>query len=220
MDVKPEIRRQIRAWREQESTFYGAALSEAELYMIGVKLVRAIADSLNTISDLGELVNHYSDVDVQYVLPIADSLDAPLAVFLDYASALGAGFYVRSQEILENQIQQQARERIQATSQTDGQWVTLYDEQTRRNGVTFFWRLEMHLRSGIGLQTTCELDWQQGRVYVLELLALDPATGRICREAKLPDSKQEFSTEDELTAAVAEAHQKYAAIEVNHGPCV
>ncbi|MCI0709246.1 MAG: hypothetical protein L0154_03700 [Chloroflexi bacterium] len=220
MQVKPEVQQQIRAWREQESKYYAAALSEAELYMVGIQLVRAIANNLRTIDDIEELVGYYRGLDVQYVLPIADALDTPLAVFLDYASALGAAFYVRTQEIREEKIQQQARERILAASRANQQWVTLYHDETLRNGITFFWHLEMNLRNGIGLQTACELDFQKGRVYVLELLVLNPETGRVCRDIKLPDSKQEFRTQDELTAAIADLRQKHVATEVNHGSCL
>ncbi|MCI0712768.1 MAG: hypothetical protein L0154_21610 [Chloroflexi bacterium] len=220
MQVNPDIQQQIRAWRDQESKYYAAALSEAELYMVGIQLVRAIANNLRTINSLEELIDYYRGLDVQYVLPIADALDSPLAVFLDYASALGAAFYVRTQEIREENIQRQARERILAASRTDQQWVTLYHDETLRNGITFFWHLEMNLRNGIGLQTACELDLQKGRVYVLELLVLNLETGRVCRDIKLPDSKYEFTAQAELTAAIAELRQKYAATEVNHGACL
>jgi hypothetical protein len=225
MEVRPEIRQQIRAWREQESKFYAAALSEAELYMAGIQLVRAIANNLSNISDLDALVRYHSQLDVEYVLPIADTLDTPLAVFLDYTFALGAAFHVRAQEIQEEKIKKQAQVRILSASQdneSNQRWVVLYDEKSQRNGITFFWRLEMHLTNGIGLQTSCELDFEKGRVYVVELLVLDPHNGHICRDVKLPDAKQEFRSQDELGAAVVALRQKYqniAASEVDHGSC-
>ena len=88
--------------------------------------------------------------------------------------------------------------------------MTLYNNEQLGQGVTFFQRLEMHLPDGLGIYSAIELDWEKGRVYVVEPLVLDPATGDPQREVRPPDPRQEFATQQELAVAVMTLRKKYS----------
>jgi hypothetical protein len=68
----------------------------------------------------------------------------------------------------------------------------------------------MHLPDGVGLYTAVELDWEKGRVYVVEPIMLDPATGEPLRGVTPPDPRREFATHEELVAEVARLRSKYS----------
>jgi hypothetical protein len=204
-----EIHQQIAAWRKGEDRYYQAVLVEPELYTVGIQLVRAVVNRLSHLTEVEALVEAYHQFQTGDLVAIAEEMDLPRRYFLNYDLAREAAFYLRYQEILEAQAQTDMQAHI-AVAQTQGvEWVTLYDNETSRHGQTFFQKLEMHLPDGLGLYTAVELDWEQGRVYVLEPLWLDPATGQPQPGIAPPNPKQEFTTREELAAAVAKLRDKY-----------
>ena len=68
----------------------------------------------------------------------------------------------------------------------------------------------MHLSSGMGLYSAIELDWEKGRLYVVEPIVLDPATGEPMRKVRPPDPRQEFTTHEEMAAVLATLREKYS----------
>ena len=210
--TEQDIHTQVTAWRRTEGRFYGSVLYDADLYMASLRLVREVVNSLADVEDLETLVDRFAQVDARYVIPIADGLDIPQLVLLDYDLVLGAAFYLRSQEIQEAVSWSKAEARIAAAREQGQAWVVLYDEEAQRNGYTFFRRLEMHLPDGVSLHTANELDWEKGRVFAIETLMLDPQTGRIRQGVKPPDPRQEFTTREAMLQAVAALRDKYSDI--------
>jgi hypothetical protein len=208
--TKQEIQAQALAWRKAEDRFYQSALTIPEVYTDSIRLVRALADGLNSIAEAESLLQAYQNFDLDQVELSAEKLALPHLDFIDFELARDAAFYLRYQEILETQDRAGIQTRL-AEAQVEGaQWVMLYNNETKRQGRTFFQRLEMHLPDGLGLYTAVELDWEKGRVYVVEPIMLDPASGEPRRGVMPPDPRQEFATREELAAAVARLREKYS----------
>jgi hypothetical protein len=204
-----ELQPYIAEWRAIEDRFYRQILNDADLYMIGIRLVRAVADSLGTTADLATLVELFQRSSSDDVAAIADTLDAPQVVLLDCQLALGAAFYLRAQEIQQTRAQADVQDRLAAARAQGQGWVALYDQESRRQGHTFFQRLDMRLADGFGLRSASEMDWEKGRVFVLEPLLLDPATGQPRRDHPAPEPQQEFTTRAALDLALAALREKY-----------
>ena len=204
-----EIQAYIAELRSIEDRFYRAILNDSDSYMLGIRLVRAVADSLRSIVDLEMLVERFQQTGSDYVVPIADTLGAPQVLLLDYQLALGAAFYLRAQEIAEDRTTADVQARLAAARAQDQRWVVIDERETRRYGRTFFRRLEMRLSDGFSLYVASELDWEKGHIYVVEPLLLDPSTGRP-RQGAPPEPRQEFATREELMQAVEVLRKKYA----------
>ncbi|MCL4298783.1 MAG: hypothetical protein KJ077_23800 [Anaerolineae bacterium] len=210
MSVEDEITAQVNTWRKMEDKYYASVLNVPEFYMAGIRLVRAVVDCLKDVTSPAALLDTYRRTGVDLVAEVADGLDVPQLAFLNYDLARDTAFYLRYQEIMEAQAEVEVKARI-ATARAEGaEWAVLYDNETSRHGHSFFQRLEIHLPDGLGLYTAVELDWEKGRLYVLEPLALDPDTGQPRRGVAPPDSRQEFTTRAELAAAVAVLREKYS----------
>ena len=205
-----EIQAYTAEWRAIEDRFYRQILNDPDLYMLGIRLVRAVADSLQEIDDLGTLVERFQRTGSDEAAAIADTLDAPQVVLLDCQLALGAGFYLRAQEIQERGARADFQARLADARARGLRWVALYDQETRRHGHTFFQRLEMRLSDGFSLRSASEMDWEKGRVYVLEPLLLDLATGLPRRGVPAPAPRQEFATRTALMDALDALREQYA----------
>jgi hypothetical protein len=205
-----EIQAYIAELRSMEDKFFRTILNDSASYMLGIRLVRAVADSLRSIADLETLVERFQQTGSDYVVPIADTLGAPQVLLLDYQLALGAAFYLRAQEIMEESTKADVQARLAAARAQDQRWVVIDERETQRYGRTFFRRLEMRLPDGFGLYIASELDWEKGHIYVVEPLVLDPATSKPRRGATPPEPRQEFATREELMQAVETLREKYA----------
>ena len=212
METHDLLQTYLNQWRKAEDKFYGAALSAPELYMAGIKLVRGIVGTLADIETVESLLEAYPDrVSIDQVEAVGEQLEIAQRDFLDYNLAREAAFYLRYQEILGTQAKNDIQAKIKAARDGREAWVTLYNKEQPGRGVTFFQRLEMHLPDGLGIYSAIELDWEKGRVYVVEPLVLDSATGEPRREIRPPDPRQEFSNHEEMTATLLVLRQKYSA---------
>jgi hypothetical protein len=204
-----ELQAYIAELRSIEDQFFRAVLNDADSYMLGIRLVRAVADSLKPIADLATLVEYFQRTGSDYVIPIADTLGAPQVMLLDYQLALGAAFYLRAQEIQDGSTRADLQARLDAARAQGQRWLVLDERETRRYGRTFFRRLEMRLPDGFSIYTASELDWERGHLYVLEPMWLDTDTGQPRRGIAPPEPRQEFATHEELTRAVEVLREKY-----------
>jgi len=204
-----ELQAYIAELRSIEDQFFRSVLNDSDSYMLGIRLVRAVADSLKPIADLTTLVEYFQRTGSDYVIPIADTLGAPQVMLLDYQLALGAAFYLRAQEIQEGSTRADLQARLDAARAQGQRWLVLDERETRRYGRTFFRRLEMRLSDGFGLYTASELDWEKGHLYVLEPMLLDTDTGQPRRGIAPPEPRQEFATHEELMRAVEALREKY-----------
>ena len=206
-DVQPYL----LEWRGMEDRFYRSVLHESEMYMLGIRLVRAVAGSLELIDSFPALVARFGHSSVNDVIPVADGLGEPRVVLLDYQLALGAAFYLRAQEIREVQTDASLREQVDAARDQGREWVTLIDAETRRYGQSFFQKLEMRLSDGFGILTSSELDWEKGRIYVVEPLLLDPRSGRRRTGATRPEPTRECATLAEMQRTADDIRARYAS---------
>lgn len=208
--AEQEIQALALTWRKAEDRFYQAALNTPEVYADGIRLVRALANSLSHVAEADELVQLYQNYDLDHIGLIADELALAHGDFIDFELARDAAFYLRYQEILDQQDQARIQARLAEAQAQGAEWVTLYDNETRRQGRTYFQRLEMRLPDGLGLYTAVELDLEKGRVYVVEPMFLNPSTGEPRRGVTPPDPREEFRTREELATAVARLREKYS----------
>ena len=178
--------------------------------MGAIRLVRAIIDSLQDITNLDSLVLRFQDIDASYVTPIAKGLDLPQLVMLNYELTLSVAFYLRSREILESQALSQTKDLVSKAREDGKEWVVIYDHETEHNGYSFFRRLEVHLSDGLSLHIASELDFEKGRIYSLEPMVLDLKTGRIKKDSASPDPRQEFLTKEKLMSEVVRLREKYS----------
>jgi hypothetical protein len=156
------------------------------------------------------LLEAYPDMTIRRVADIAETLDIIQRDFLDYNLARDAAFYLRHREILEAQAKTEMEARIAEAQAVGDPWVTLFNTEQAGQGTPFFQRLEMHLPDGLGIYSAIELDWEKGRVYVVEPLVLDPASGELLHEIRPSDPRQEFTNREAMIAAVAALRQKYS----------
>jgi hypothetical protein len=201
-----EVQAYIAELRRVEERCFRAIMSDSDLYMLGVRLVRAVADSLAQIDDLSVLCEHLQRSSSDDVIPIAAALGAPQVVLLDYQLALGAAYALRVQEIQEQQGRVALGARLQAARASGSSWALLHDVTTRRYGQSLFQRLEMRLADGMALRYGGELDWERGLVYFSEQLWLDPETA--LPRSKVVEARREFGCAEELLAAVAALRQQ------------
>ena len=178
--------------------------------MGAIRLVRAIIDSLQDITNLDSLVLRFQDIDASYVTPIAKGLDLPQLVMLNYELTLSVAFYLRSREILESQALSQTKDLVSKAREDGKEWVVIYDHETEHNGYSFFRRLEVRLSDGLSLHIASELDVEKGRIYSLEPMVLDLKTGRIKKDSASPDPRREFLTKEKLMSEVVRVREKYS----------
>ena len=206
-----DMHAQVMAWRQAEDRYYQSVLAAPELYTAGIQLVRAVVDQLSQVTDPEALLETYHQFEASHIVAVAEAMDLPRRHFLNYDLARDAAFYLRYQEILEATAQAELQAKLAEAHAQGAEWVTLYDNETQRQGQTFFQKLEIHLPDGVGLYTGVELDWEQGRVYILEPIRLDPTTGQPQRGLTPPDPKQEFTTRADLAVATARLRDKYSS---------
>ncbi len=203
-----EIREYLSELRKIEDKFYRTVLNESETYMLAIRLVRAIADSLRSISDLATLIERFQRSSSDEVIPIADTLDAPQVILLDYPLALGAAFYLRAQEIQEEYGRAALQGRL---AEAQGQsWVVVFDYEQTRYGKPFSRRLEMRVSDGFSLYSSSELDMDKGWVYTVEPMWIDRVTGKQCQDIALTEPRQEFTTHVAMLEAAATLRRKYS----------
>jgi hypothetical protein len=196
-----ELKAYIAELRKIEDDYYREVLGDAELYIVGIRLVRAIADTLRSLTTVQRLITRFKRTGSDYVGPIAETLNTPRALFINYQKALGAAFYLRMQELEEDQARSAWLQRVTEASGHAAGWIVVYDLEQQRYGRKFAHRLEMHVPEGLSIRTWSDLDWEKGLIYIVEPLLLDPLTGKPRHDAKLTETSQEFTTPAEMRAA-------------------
>jgi hypothetical protein len=205
-----DIREYVTEWRKLEDKFYRTVLNEAEMYMLAIRLVRALTDTLTPIADLPTLIDQFQRSSSEDVIPIADSLEAPQVMVLDYQLALGAAFYLRAQEIQDELALAEMQGRIAAARAQGQRWVIIYDREQKRYGKRLPQRLEMRVADGMGLYAAGELDMEKGLVYAVEPMMFDLTTGKQRQGIALPEPRQEFATYEAMMQAFEALRQKYS----------
>ncbi len=204
-----EIREYLTELRQFEDKFYRTVLNEPETYMLGIRLVRAIADSLKPITELDTLIARFQRTGSDDVIPVADSLNAPQVILLDYQLALGAAFYLRAQEIQEDNGRVAMRNRIMEAQACGQSWVVVFDYEQTRYGKPFSRRLEVRISDGFSVYSSSELDMNTGLIYVVEPMWIDLITGKPRQDMMSTEPRQEFATHAAMLEAVAALRRQY-----------
>lgn len=169
-------------WRAAEHQLYPLLLNDPAAYRRGVLAVRALAD---------ELVSAASGAALEAAWPAYAGPGGRAAQVLAQSGAgseeaslaelvAGAAFALRARELAAEADAAAVAARIAAAVAAGDEWVVLR-EIGRREHAAFgsYRRLEMHLPDGAGLHLCAELSPEDGRpVFVVEAVALDPASGR------------------------------------------
>ena len=205
-----EIRAYVAEWRKDEDKYYRAVLSDANTYMLAIRLVRAIADTLRPITELPPLVEQFQRSSSDDVVPLADSLETPQVMMLDYQLALGAAFYMRAQEIQNELAMAEVQQRLAEAMAHGRRWIIIYDREQKRYGKRLVQRLEMRTTDGLALQATGELDMEKGLVYSVESLMIDLETGKQRLNMAVPEPRIEFSTYEAMMQAFEALRQKHS----------
>jgi hypothetical protein len=208
--LSQEVRAYLTEWRKNEDKYYGASLGDAQTYMLAIRLARAITDTLTPITELLPLVEQFKRSSSEDVAPIADALETPQVMMLDYQLALGAAFYLRAQEIQDTLALAEAQQRL-AEARAQGQtWVTIYSREQKRYGKRLAQRLELRTTDGLGLQASGELDIEKGLVYSVESLMIDLHSGKRRQDLAAPEPRAEFGAYEEMMQAFEALLQKYS----------
>lgn len=208
--ASPEVRAYLTEWRKNEDKYYGAALGDAQTYMLAIRLARAIADTLTTITELSPLVEQFQRSSSEDVAPIADALEAPQVMALDYQLALGAAFYLRAQEIQDTAALADAQQRLAEAKARGQTWVTIYHREQKRYGKRLTHRLDLRTKDGLGLQASGELDMEKGLVYSVESFMIDLENGKRRQDLAAPEPRTEFGAYEEMMQAFETLLQKYS----------
>ena len=205
-----EVRAYLVELRKSEDQFYRQVLNDTDLYMLAIRLVRAIADSLPATTGLEALIERFQRSSADDVIPIAEALETPQVMVLDYQLALAAAFCLRAQENQEQASQADFQGRLAAAHAQGQTWALIYEREQKRYGKLLFRRLEVRVADGLSLYTGSELDLEKGLVYTLEPMWLDLASGKPRQGLALPQMRQEFTTLEALLAASTAFRQAYA----------
>lgn len=205
-----EIQAYVAEWRKDEDKYFRAVLNDAETYMLAIRLVRAVADTLASITQLTVLVEQFQRSSSEDVIPVAESLETPQVLILDYQLALGAAFYLRSQEIQAELATAGVQQRLAEARAQGRRWVTIYQWEQKRYGKRLVQRLEMRTADGLGLQASGELDLEKGLVYSVESLMIDLETGRPLPALAAPEPRREYGTYEEMLQAFESLRRKHS----------
>jgi hypothetical protein len=181
--VEARLEETLRKWRTAEQRLYPLALAWPEGFQRHVAMVRAVADLLGSVRTLEALVDAYENRATITAAAAGDGLI--YAQGLDLELAAGAAFYLRHREITSESRRDESLQKIAAAAARGDAWVVI-DETRSPTGFPYPpWRkIEMHLPEGTGVhQWVEEILEGEGVEFGVELVALDPQTGRWLADA-------------------------------------
>jgi hypothetical protein len=164
-------------WREAERRLYPVILSDPEAYRRYVLAVRELADELRSVAASTALAEAYRDAD-RRAAAVLERSGAPVAAHVTEVVA-GAAFALRHRELAAEEAAAEVVRRLAEAAASGAEWVVVHEAGRPELAVLGqYRRLEMRLRDGAGLHSFVEMGAGADRpVFVVEVLALDPATG-------------------------------------------
>jgi hypothetical protein len=209
---KLKLQEAVRRWRAAEQRLYPTVLASPEGFDRYVALVRAVTDELGSVRSTEALVDAYAEgLDVAEAAARGHQLSTQ---GLDLDLAAGAAFSLRYREVVAETRREEVGRRVSEASARGQEWVVIQDAPPWLQSPFPPWRrLEMHLPEGTGLHSWVEesLSGDEGVEYGVEVVRLDPQTGRWAPDQPLVD-RQTFSEHAVWQAAVEALKARY------HGP--
>jgi hypothetical protein len=203
--VDPAILSVLLEWQEAEQRLSGLAFSRPHSYEASLRAVRAVADELEPVRAVDELVALHGErtalaerVVRREGLPLGDVVPAQVA---------GAAFAIRYREIRAADARADVARRIGEARASGATWVVLHEEGIPSVGTPQpYRRVEMHLPDGRGFTAFVDEDPDSGEPrFGVELLTLDPGTGRA---ATPPTDRRTFSDTREWERHVEDVRRR------------
>lgn len=209
--ARPVTPARMRRWREAETTFFGQAMADPDMYVASLAVVRGLADGLTDVTSEEELQAADETRGDDWLEARLAAIDVPHADWLDLDRARAAAFNLRLSELRVEIQKRTMAERLTAARQAGEDWVVVVDGEIGLPGQRTYQRVEIHSRAGVALSVWSERDWSRGETFWLEILRVDPATGARLPGAAPLEEPQSFHDHAALDRALARARRR-------HGP--
>ncbi len=144
-------------WNESERRLYPTATTNPDAYQSAVRLVRAVADALSDVSDLGELAQRWEYRSA--VLEAAVSATGETVAYGLTEATAGCGFAIRRRELLNERAERERHERIAAARDAGEAWAVIHEQGDLASGLVDPYQcMEMHLLTGLTVVSMVEPD--------------------------------------------------------------
>jgi len=210
-DDRPVASATIRRWRQAETSFFGQAMADPDMYVASLAVVRGLADGLADVTSEAGLQAADDTYGDDWLEERVAVIDVEHADWLELDRARDAAFNVRLGELrFETQMRTTA-ERL-ATARGSGEaWFVSIDTETGPSRRVFR-RVEIHTRTGVALSVWSDRDWSRGETFWLEVLRVDPETGApVPGEAPLEETTS-FADRAALDGALAAARLRHGSV--------
>jgi hypothetical protein len=172
-----DLQELVRRWRVAEQQLYPTILADPSGYQRYVLAVRGLADELSVVASPEDLVDAYAASAPRaaaHLRAVGGPEDAGAAELV-----AGAAFALRERELAAALAAADRRRRLAEAAAAGSPWVVVREVGEAAMAVYGnYRRLEMHLPDGTGLFSYAEPQVDTaGPVFVIEQLALDPASG-------------------------------------------
>ncbi len=195
-----------RRWVEAEDRVHPIAVASPETYERYLEVVGAIADELGSIATRAQLVE--ADRSAGAIAERAIARAGISAEGLDLRLAAGAAFAMRDRALAVEERGREAARRVTAAENRGDEWVVV--EESGDGAMTPYRRLEMHLPDGAGLVCSVDADLEGGpTVYRVQVVGLDPRTGRGLDRARQGEAPLTFSKRDPWQEAITELRARF-----------
>ncbi len=201
----------VRRWREAETSFFGQAMADPDMYVASLAVVRGLADGLTDVTSEGELQAADEARGDDWLEARLAAIDVPHADWLDLDRARDAAFNLRLGE-LRVEIQTRTTTERLATARRAGEaWMVAVDGEIGLPGRRIYGRVEIHTRAGVALSVWSERDWSRGETFWLEVLRVDPETGARVPSAAPLEEPAPFGDHAALDRALARARRRHGS---------
>jgi len=206
-DVPPAV---LREWQSAEERLYPVVMVRPDLYERAVQLVRAVADELQSCTDVPALVKAWAEA-AQIVYRAATDAGLDLSG-LDAGLVAGAAFSLRYRELAWPAAREQRTARVREAAERGEDWVRVEETGSIETAGMVPWSwVEMHVPSGAGMRQTIEADPDTGAPrFRLERVNLDPARGVPFGEADDLGVEESFDDRAEWMAAIEALRREIA----------
>ncbi|MDE0162948.1 MAG: hypothetical protein OXL98_14570, partial [Acidimicrobiaceae bacterium] len=144
-------------WNESERRLYPTATTNPDAYQSAVRLVRAVADALADVPDLGELVQRWECRSA--VLDAAVRATGETVAYGLTEATAGCGFAIRRRELLNERAERERRERVTAARDAGQTWAVIHEQGHLASGLADPYQcMEMHLPTGLAVVSMVEPD--------------------------------------------------------------
>ncbi len=177
----------VRRWEEAERRLYPGMLVDPDRTVARVRVVRAILDRLRAVPDAAALARAWERA-TELAREALGREPEPIGEG-ELELVAGAAFALRHRELAAEAAQRERLRRIEEGERAGVAWVVLEERGVPGDPpVPYpepYRRLEMRLADGLGLHVFVEPDPDsEGALYGVEVLRLDPRSGRRLAEVE------------------------------------